>query len=243
MSPMTMQSQYFQVFFLSLLLITGVPVFADEVVTQSTAAGLDSNGGEQLQLIRVSGFSEPSGIRLTLEVGRQAFEMLDIESIRVYSEPSHTLMASVARHGAVMKDDGQKAASLTLPSLADAAPIVLTTARRSPEDVQVIVYMVGAWPDGTTSERAVAGGKVGFSAFDFTAWVGSEYMTGKITTIRQCCNSYECASQVCAVCSPFRFSCCVCGEPECCFAECTLDTICDCVPCWNGCFLIPHSCY
>jgi hypothetical protein len=221
----------------------GAPgVVTQDVGTQSVGSQ-SSAAADQMQLIRVTGAARPSGLRLTLEIGSEAFQALDIESLRVVSEPSGTLLASVARYGATVKGNGERAASVVVPSFTEALPIVLATGPRAAEDERIVVYMVGTWPDGTTEERAIAGGKVGYSAFDFVAYVDDGFMVGKIGTLRQCCYSYECADEVCATCSPFRFSCCTCGEPDCCFAECTLNANCDCVPCWNGCFLIPHSCY
>jgi len=251
MSPVALRTLCVRVCFSCVALLFGLTSFAADEgpgsqVGAEAVASVAAEGDaavDQMQLIRVTGAARPNGLRLSLEIGQRAFETLDIQSVRVYSEPSRTLLASVSRYGVEVKDDGGEAASLVVPSFSEALPIVLATGPRAPKDEQILVYMVGTWPDGKTEERVIAGGRVGYSAFDFAAYVDEGYLLGKATTLRQCCYSYECANEVCATCSPFRFSCCTCGEPDCCYAECTLNGNCDCVPCWNGCFMIPHSCY
>lgn len=140
------------------LLCSGAPIAAE-----TTA---------KVEVIRVKGYGSNGALTLELLPGPAA-----TRAIRVYSEPSHTLLAIVEDKDFAASSQGQKwrnevsakqaprAGSVT--DLPEGRPRLVLESRPASDD-RIATWVFGDWPDGTAEDRLVGDGKVGNGDFEFS---------------------------------------------------------------------------
>lgn len=157
------------------------------------------------------------------------------QSIRVYSEPSHTPLVFIIdpefKSSAIgeswlksVTSDAPLAATV-ITDLPAGKPAIQIPGRPSTDD-RVAVYVSGEWPDGTEGELLVADGAVGSGGFSFSVWKtlpkDGTKQGGEFT---HCCFGGSC-SEMCVNCIDSLFSCCL---TPCCSIYCGWQ-----IPCCSG---------
>jgi hypothetical protein len=202
--------------------------------------------GHKELVVRVQGARAPGGLyQLQIEPGFAASK-----AIRVYSEPSHTLLAVMASNEFLTSDEGRAWLASNVPAaqLATAASsrlvhsqITVLASPRPPGDTGVALWVNGAWPDGTTADQLVADATVGTNAFGFSVYTVSDpkAASGGVRPylFSHCCSSPGCIEEQCVACTTPRFTCCLVGEPGCCWAVCGHSQDCNCTCTPDGCFM------
>jgi hypothetical protein len=210
--------------FIALWLI-GLPAYAAE---EPKTPAVVSPGNLRVKAIEVLGVPDGDQLTLTLTPGPAA-----TKAIRVYSEPSHTLLAIViddrfatTREGKAWLDlyAAEKPAALITTQLPDGIAKVSVPAR-PPKDERVAIYVHGRWPDGTEKERLIADGTVGQGRFAFT----THALPGEDP--QHCCNNANCVNN-CTDCTGPRFTCC--QMVNCCWIKCGTVI--------GGCSSVPSGC-
>lgn len=150
-------------------------------------------------------------LRLYIQPGPAA-----TRSLRIFSEPSHTLLAVVIDSGFAREPQGkalleeQKGAAVAVTDLPEGQP-ALQVPGRPPGDDRVAVYVVGE----SGEEQLAADARVGAGPFHFsTAFVNGGPKAGG--GMLQCCHGGPCG-EMCAECGP-KFTCCL--TDDCCKIFC-----------------------
>ena len=132
--------------------------------------------------------------------------------IRIYSEPSHTLLAVVVDSKFSNTTAGEKwkseyqtssARAFITTDLPDGRPSV-TVARRPETDNAIAVHVYGLWPGGFSEDRLLSYGYVGSKDFHF---MSSADAAGD-SDPTHCCSGGNC-SQMCVDCQGAFFWCCI----------------------------------
>ncbi|HPA94762.1 MAG: hypothetical protein GX178_10265 [Acidobacteria bacterium] len=130
---------------------------------ESCAPYLDSaQPGELILGYQLSGTKTPAGyLKLSLEAGPIA-----TRAIRIYSEPSHSLLVVALDSAFRSTQEGAAWESSVLQGSPDAALLTveplaggqatITIAPRPEGDERIHVYVFGCWPDGTLEDRLLA---------------------------------------------------------------------------------------
>lgn len=214
-------------------------IFLFFAAASTTAA--DTQPASKELIIAVKGEAASEGVyTLAIEPGKFA-----TRAIRIYSEPSHALLALLldksfrdSQEGEVWRDAtlaDQEAMATMTGKLPEARPL-LHIRPRPKGDTKIAVWINGSWPDGATEDRLAAEALVGGGGFAFSGYfvdsstIGSEKAELKF---EWCCSSPNC-DEMCKECTGFQFSCCVVGEPECCWIECGWVPACSCQCNWMG---------
>lgn len=191
---------------------------------------VSSASGNDLTIAAVRGeITAEGGLALYVETGPPI-----TNGLRLYSEPSHTLLLvlldSGYASGPLGKEwlgglDKERAASepaVLMTSLPGARPRVDLRGRPS-TDRRIAVWANGVWPDGSTQDLLVADAEVGVGGFSFRTELGAELEPGSKVGggYRHCCEGTGC-SMMCVTCSGPQFTCCI------------LDTCCDIFCGWAG---------
>jgi hypothetical protein len=197
---------------ISLLLTFLMPALAAD-------ASADEEMPNQELIVRLAGDVSADGTLLTLSMEPGA---VATHAIRVYSEPSHTLLVVAVDQGFV---DGLEAwqeswvevdrplASITT-DLPDGRARVHVTGRPTADD-RIAVYVYGTWPDGSIGETLVSDAKVGAGSFAFSTSLVTQGEGP--TEYEHCCESANC-SKMCKTCADKAFECCLLRD--CCWIEC-----------------------
>jgi hypothetical protein len=152
--------------------------------------------------------------------------------LRIYSEPSHTLLLvevdaefvkTAAGKAWLEEIQSSKAQAVVTDSLPGARPRVSMRARPKTDNA-VSVYVYGSWPDGVVDERLISYGTVGNADFHFTTSIDA----ADTSDPTHCCSGGSC-SQMCVDCSGAFFSCCL--DPYCCTIKCGFAEQCMYPPC------------
>ncbi len=164
--------------------------------------------GHELAVVDLRGDVGPGGqLKLYIKPGPAA-----TASLRIFSEPSHTLLAVVMDPGFASQPRGkalleeQEGAAVVVTDLPQGQP-ALQVAGRPAGDDRIAVYVTGA----SGEEQLAADARVGGGAFHFsTALVeGGGF--------RHCCQGGPCG-EVCTGCRAAAFTCCL--TETCCEAVC-----------------------
>jgi hypothetical protein len=159
-------------------------------------------------VIRVKGeVTEDGQLRLFVEPGP-----IVTDSVRVHSEPSHTLLAVLVNRNFRQSVEGEawlagvKAAApdavIVTGDLQGAKPMIQLSGRPQ-TDNRIAVWVRGLWPDGGDEERIIADGLVGNGDFGFSGFLGSQ---------EWCCEGPGC-DEMCVTCNGHAFTCCM--YPQC----------------------------
>ena len=191
--------------------LIGLPVAAAEPSAESLIVG-------------VKGVQKGRGIQLQVQGG------FATRGIRIYSEPSNTLLAVFIDSAFQKTADGQNWLSAALSEsenrddslvVSGELPGLLSNLSPSPRpagDDEIIVWVNGSWPDGSEEDRLVAqnrsvGNNFGFSvnAVDNPSVAGG---------VQVCCSGVTCGG-VCRTCPTTTFTCCcgcgiICASVDCC---------------------------
>lgn len=123
------------------------------------------------EILSVKGYASAGAFTLELVPGTSA-----TEAIRIYSEPSHTLLTVVedadfaateagrqwhARVFAEMPRSGSKT------SLPEGRPRIQMEARPAADD-RIVAWVYGSWPDGKVEDRMVGDHQVSQGAFELS---------------------------------------------------------------------------
>lgn len=137
-----------------------------------SGAGMAAETTAKVDVIRVKGYGGNGALTLELSPGPAA-----TRAIRVYSEPSHTLLAIVEDKDFAASPQGQKwrkevsaqqaprAGSVT--DLPEGRPRLVLDSRPTTDD-RIATWVFGDWPDGSAEDRLVGDGKVGNGDFEFS---------------------------------------------------------------------------
>jgi hypothetical protein len=202
--------------------------------------------GTKELVVRVQGARAPGGpYQLQIEPGFAASK-----AIRVYSEPSHMLLAVMASTEFLTSAEGRAWLASNVPAaqLATAASsklvqsqITVLASPRPPGDTGVAVWVNGVWPDGTTADQLVADATVGANAFGFSIYTVSDAKAASggvhAYLFSHCCSSPGCNEPQCVQCTTPAFTCCMLGEPGCCWAVCGHSQACNCTCTPDGCLM------
>lgn len=125
-----------------------------------------------IDVIRVKGYDTKGSLTLEITPGPAA-----TRAIRIYSEPSHTLLAIVEDSGFSSSDQGNKwrsevladqaPRSRSVTSLPEGRPRLIIEARPTTDD-RIATWVFGDWPDGSVEDRLVGDGRVGNGDFEFS---------------------------------------------------------------------------
>lgn len=123
------------------------------------------------EILSVKGYASAGAFTVEIVPGTAA-----TEAIRVYSEPSHTLLAVVedadfaataagqAWHARVFADMPRSGSKTSLP---EGRPRIQLEARPAADD-RIVVWVYGSWPDGKVEDRLVGDHQVGKGAFELS---------------------------------------------------------------------------
>lgn len=137
---------------------------------------------ESTEIVKVKGYADGENFTLEIIPGEAA-----THAIRIYSEPSHTLLALIEDSKFAESDLGKtwrnqvvaegqpRAGSLT--SLPEGRARLFMEARDASDD-RIATWVYGTWPDGTVEDRLVGDGKVGNGPFEFSIAVGQSSTFG-----------------------------------------------------------------
>jgi len=196
----------------------------------NAVSALAAEGDEKELGIHISG--APSGAKaltVTLEVGSFASQ-----AVRVYSEPSHTLLLLAidngfesSREGVAWQNAVQEVAAAKLSVHLPGSQPRVTIPARPPKDDRIAVWVYGSWSVEEAEDRLLADALVGEGAFDFTTYLARNE-EGALRATEHCCSSGGCGS-MCRSCTGPKFSCCLLGPPEsCCWVKCGWLPSCTC---------------
>jgi hypothetical protein len=203
------------------LVLALVAVSLPVTATARTPEGGDDQGNTRYLVVSVNGETPREGLlSLSLSLGDMV-----TKTVRVYSEPSHTLIFAgiddtfaETEEGAAWKlahAQGEQALAFVRGSLPSAQPNV-TLLAPPVEDDRVTVWVNGDLNDGMEGERLIADA--------FLAWqerqpphFGFEIYVNARGAYESCCSSIAC-SLMCVTCPSHRFTCCV--TPNCCRIAC-----------------------
>lgn len=127
---------------------------------------------ESTEIVKVKGYADGGNFTLEIIPGKAA-----THAIRIYSEPSHTLLALVEDskfaesdlgktwHNQVVAEGQPRSGSLT--SLPEGRARLFLEGRATSDD-RIATWVYGTWPDGTVEDRLVGDGKVGSGPFEFS---------------------------------------------------------------------------
>lgn len=173
------------------------------------------------QIVSVRGTADAATLVLQLQAGPVA-----TRGVRVYSEPSHTLLLMAIDAAFYAEEAGkawvaenrnvENAAALIAPQLPGSIASVIVPARPI-TDTRVAVWVFGTWPSGKTADQLKADGLVGAGSFSFASSIPPN-VTDPDDPVH-CCEGNGC-SQMCVECSGPRFSCCLNTPPGCCDIGC-----------------------
>jgi hypothetical protein len=152
-------------------------------------------------------------LTLSLEPGEIA-----THAIRVYSEPSHTLLVAVVDSELGKESDSWQSSwfevdrplALVTTDLPGGMPRVHVAGRPETDD-RIAVYVYGTWPDGTVGETLISDAKVGQRSFAFsTSLVVDNAKEGDVPRVYEhCCQGDNCSK--------------MCMMEGCCWIECGWD--------------------
>lgn len=145
-------------------------------------------------------------------------------AIRVFSEPSHTLLVAVIDRDFGLKADAWRSSwikvdrplALVTTDLFDGQPRVHVTGRPKSDD-RIAVYVYGSWPDGSVGETLVSDARVGQESFSFSTSIVQGEEKGGFDTYWHCCQGGSCG-EMCTTCNDKAFECCL--LEGCCWIEC-----------------------
>lgn len=138
-------------------------------------------------------------------------------AVRVYSEPSHTLLVGIADTGFAASEAGKswksyfKVSNLITGPLVDTQPSV-TVQARPPSDDRIAIWAAGfdVAPD---EEFLIADGTVGNGAFKFATYIDPQEPADPT----HCCSGGGC-TEMCEDCTGPAFTCCL--NTPCCAIAC-----------------------
>ena len=149
------------------------------------------------------------GLRLLIQPGNLASR-----AVRVYSQPSNTLLALLAtndflasvegtrwHHEVVL--EGESTATVTGSDLTN-AEAQLEVGPRPSGDTGIQVWMYARWPSGAVEDRLIADGVVGSGDFAFS---GSFPPEAPVDDPTWCCSTQACPTQMCIDCTGVGFTC------------------------------------
>lgn len=159
--------------------MTGLVLFGGTAVSAQDLGEIETFKSKKGSVIWLKGEAGPAGA-LTLSIIPGA---LATQALRIYSEPSHTLLALVLDGDFVKLGDGEKwrvqkvdeeprATAITkLPE----AVARLTVEAAPKDDTRIAVHVRADWPNGKVEDRIVADALVGdLSKFEFSVSLGEE---------------------------------------------------------------------
>lgn len=187
-------------------------------------------------VVAIEGELSLSGIlALKLEAGPYT-----TKAIRIYSEPSHTLLALVTDRSFSESVEGAAWSEQTLAQTMALASIITKLPEGQPlihlqgrpeKDERIVVEVFGDWPDGSSELRTMADALVGSGDFSFSTYIETSGLEKAGIQIEHCCQGGSCKKQKCKECESFAFTCCL--LPDCCWIECGHVSGCSCAEC--GC--------
>ncbi len=226
-----MRSKLSASFVLAIALLCFASLSFGEDTCSSSVGNLNPDDPADIHILSISGEVVAGDyLRVSITPGPIASQ-----SIRVYSEPSHTPLVFVIDPEfkaspigeswlKAVKSDTPHATTITT-TLPAGQPAVQIPARPT-TDHRIAVYVSGEWPDGTEEERLVADGAVGSGGFSFSVWRQPPKNGTKIGgNFKHCCSGGSC-SEMCVYCADSIFSCCL---TPCCSIYCGWQ-----IPCCSG---------
>ncbi len=194
-----------------------VLVFLLFMVCSVPPAAAGGPQGHELAVVDLRGDVGPGGqLKLFIQPGPAA-----TASLRIFSEPSHTLLAVVMDPGFASQPRGkalleeQEGAAVVVTDLPQGQPALQVAGRPAGED-RIAVYVTGA----SGEEQLAADARVGGGAFHFSTAIvkgGTKAGGGFV----HCCQGGPC-TQMCIDCRSPAFTCCL------------TDTCCDIFCGWAG---------
>jgi hypothetical protein len=137
-----------------------------------SGSGMAAEMKAKVDVVRVKGYGSNGALTLEVSAGPAA-----TRAIRVYSEPSHTLLVFVQDTEFAASSEGQKwrsevsaeqaprAGSVT--NLPEGRPRFVIEGRPATDD-RIATWVFGDWPDGSAEDRLVGDGRVGNGDFEFS---------------------------------------------------------------------------
>lgn len=201
-----------------------------------------SGGGKttSVDVVSVKGENHKDGtMTLTITPGSPASR-----AIRVYSEPSHTLLAVMEDSKYASTEEGRQWRSKTIAeqqprsgilTRLPGGPVQLHLDGRPVLDDRVAVWVNGVWRGVPFEDMLVADAVVGNADFGYSIAVplvaAGDTFGGPSKQWEHCCVGSGCWSgQVCTICNTPYFTCCTLGI--CCSVECYWVPSCTCA---DGC--------
>jgi hypothetical protein len=219
------------------LLCLGTNLAAEQPVCRPSESKITS-----VDVVRIQGEEHKDGtMTLTITPGTPA-----TRAVRVYSEPSHTLLAVMEDSKYASTEEGRQWRSQTIAeqqprsgilTRLPGGPVQLHLDGRPVLDDRVAVWVNGNWPGVSPEERLVADAVVGHGDFGFSIAVpllnSGDTFGGPTKEWEHCCIGASCfwgGGQVCRTCNTPYFTCCTLGI--CCSIDCYWVAACTCA---DGC--------
>jgi hypothetical protein len=211
----------------SILLLLAVAASHEAALAECTKVARPSPSA---LVVKLNVTETPDTVRMTIRTG----PVVD-RSVRVYSEPSHTLMAVLIDSDFKVTDDGRSwldslqgrrgaEAMMTVPlSSENAAEFVLARSGRPAEDDSYGVWAYG----GRLPDQLVVNAHSRAPAWGVSASLpdGEAGQNRIVPMFTLCCSSTNCPEE-CVSCTERNFGCC--ATPPCCGACCPR-----CIDCCN----------
>lgn len=226
--------------------VAPVAVATDRGAESRDRSGFSTQTRRDLVVSATGTMLDDTAFQLKIQPGQIA-----INALRVYSEPSHTLLTVILDRDFSESDAGTTwqrnvlgeglPGSMLLTQRAS-EPVTLFTVARPRSDQRVVVWLNGVLPDGTDGDRIVADGQVGPGDFSFSMYwetpVASDGGGPLAPGVgHPCCSNGPCG-QHCTDCEGPAFTCCLLGWPDCCWIACGHNTNCLLCTCtWQGCYM------
>ncbi len=176
----------------------------------------------QQLLVRVHSDVENGRLRLVTEFGPSV-----TLGVKIYSEPSHTLLFVAADPAFADTADGaawlqraraENALAIVKSGLPASRPSVEITSRPAADDV-VTVSVARRDPDGTLYDWTVSRARTTAASFAFSTSLGPAEI------FHHCCEGGGCP-EMCVDCRHPEFTCCLVNPPACCEISCQMINCC-----------------
>ena len=147
----------------------GLPVASEGTCVSAEAGELSG----ALAVRAVGAVLENGGYELAVEPGKLA-----TRALRVYSEPSHTLLLVLSdTEFAGTSEGGRWRAALdekpmaTILTELPSGEVRVQLPRRPTTDDEIAIWIYGIGSDGFEADRLISYGKVGFGGFEFSSYI------------------------------------------------------------------------
>lgn len=184
------------------------------------APAFATDAGEKQLIVNVAGkVMSESKLALSFWFGAPVSN-----AVRVYSEPSHTLLVAILDREFAQSAQGASWRQAQAPD-SNAPNVVVTTLPEGqpnlvipapPQgDTRVAIWVAGAWPNGASDERLVSDAALEGQDFEFSTFLSES------GGFEHCCSGGDCGT-ICTTCSGPAHTCCLIA-PDCCRIACGFD--------------------